>query len=150
MRQTIQLYAAPLVRLAMAYVKNQADAEDIVQEVFVTRWRKPPVLKDGAQERAWLTRVTINRCKDHLRACRRRQTVPLTDDLSALPSEDSDLLHALWALDIKYRLPLYLFYFDDYTIAEIAALLRAKPSTVGTWLQRGRELLKNELGDDPV
>jgi DNA-directed RNA polymerase specialized sigma24 family protein len=63
-----------------------------------------------------------------------------------LPREESDLLQYVFALDVKYRMPIHLHYFEGYSIAEIAAILRTNPSTIGTRLARGRKILKLKMG----
>ena len=73
---------------------------------------------------------------------------PLPEDLSYLPKEEYDVMTAMLKLDAKYRLPLHLFYYEGYSIAEIGKILKCRPSTVGSWLARGREKIKNELGED--
>lgn len=60
--------------------------------------------------------------------------------------EPSELTEALLALPEKYRITLYLYYWEGYPAREVAALLGCRESTVRTRLQRGREMLKNDLG----
>lgn len=72
----------------------------------------------------------------------------MTEDISYLPAEESVLLQAVLALEEKYRLPIHLHYYEGYSLEEIAALLRVRPGTVGSWLSRGREKLKQALKED--
>lgn len=85
-----------------------------------------------------------------LRSWWRRQRVGL-DELPepAVPMRDeepSELTESLLALPEKYRITLYLYYWEGYPAREVAALLGCRESTVRTRLQRGREMLKNDLG----
>lgn len=146
-RNAVSAYSTGLVRLAFTYTKNVQDAEDIVQDVFFTYLEKAPSFVDDAHEKAWLIRVTANKCKDALRK-RKNAPMPLNEEILSLPPEEHTLLSAVLELEDKYRLPLHLHYYEGYSIAEIARILRANPATVGSWLQRGRALLKNRLGGE--
>jgi len=137
-QNAVRAYALGLVRLAFAYFKNVPDAEDIVQDVFLAYMLKAPKFDSGEHEKAWLIRVTANKCKDYLKSVWRRKRAPM-------PEEHAALLQAVMALDEKYRLPVYLHYFDDLSIKDIAKLLKANASTVGTRLERGRKALKDSL-----
>ena len=154
-------YSDSLARLAFTYVKSVDDAEDIVQDVFLSYLKTAPVFESSDHERAWLIRATINRAKDVLKSAwmKKRSDLPEGDlddaiadgwppraeSLSYMPAEESRVLDAVLALDEKYRTPLHLHYYGGYTIAEIAELIGEKPATVGTRLARGRELLKKAL-----
>ena len=144
LQQAVRTHSTSLVRLAFTYTKNVQDAEDIVQEVFFTYLGKAPTFLDAAHEKAWLIRVTANKCRDALRK-RRNAPLPLSEDIVSLPVEERTLLCAVLALEDKYRLPLHLHYYEGYSIAEIARILQANPATVGSWLQRGRAHLKQQL-----
>ena len=143
----MECYGPALQRLAYVYLKNIHDAEDAVQDVFLAYLRSSAVFSTEEQRRAWLMTVTANRCRSLLRSPR-RQTEPLSEELACLPAEESDLLRAVLALEEKYRLPIHLFYYEGYTIAEIAALLHRSAATVGSQLARGREKLKKMLEED--
>lgn len=144
-KHAVKTHSTSLVRLAFTYTRNVQDAEDIVQEVFFTYLEKAPAFVDEAHEKAWLIRVTVNKCKDALRK-RKNAPLPLNEDILSLPPEEHTLLSAVLELEDKYKLPLHLHYYEGYSIAEIARILQANPATVGSWLQRGRALLKNQLG----
>ena len=144
-KHAVKTHSTSLVRLAFTYTRNVQDAEDIVQEVFFTYLEKAPAFVDEAHEKAWLIRVTANKCKDALRR-RKNAPLPLNEDILSLPPEEHTLLSAVLELEDKYKLPLHLHYYEGYSIAEIARILQANPATVGSWLQRGRALLKNQLG----
>ena len=146
-KDAVKTHSANLVRLAFTYTKNVQDAEDIVQDVFFTYLEKAPVFMDEAHEKAWLIRVTANKCKDALRKSK-NAPLPLNEDILSLPPEEHALLTAVLELEDKYRLPLHLHYYEGYSIAEIARILHASPGTVGSWLQRGRALLKKQLGGE--
>lgn len=143
----MERYGPALQRLAYVYLKNIHDAEDAVQDVFLAYLRSTAVFSAEEQRRAWLMTVTANRCRSLLRSPR-RQTEPLSEELACLPAEESDLLRAVLALEEKYRLPIHLYYYEGYSIAEIAALLHRSAATVGSQLARGREKLKKMLEEE--
>lgn len=146
MAWVVHTYSPLLLRTAFLYLKNTADAEDAVQDVFVAYWERQPAFSNEAARKAWLFKAVCNRCKDRLRSGWFRHRAQLTEDLSYLPKEQSDLMDALLSLEEKYRIPLHLHYYEGYTIREIAAILRLPPNTVGSRLYRGRALLKQNLG----
>jgi RNA polymerase sigma-70 factor (ECF subfamily) len=145
-RRALDRYSQSLIKIAFAYLKNTADAEEVAQDVFLTYLQKRPVFENGEHEKAWLIRTTINKSKNMLKAGWFRSRNPVPEDLSYLPKEESDVLQAVLALDKKYRIPIHLHYYEGYTIQEIATILEANPATVGTWLARGRALLKEKIG----
>ena len=143
----IKEYGRKVQSLAFVYLKNRCDAEDIAQEVFLTYYRSAPRFLNSHLERAWLMKVTVNKCKSLLRA-KYRDELPLTEDISYLTSEESMVLEAVLSLDEKYRLPIHLHYYEGYSLEEIAKILHVRPGTVGSWLTRGREKLKQTLKED--
>ncbi len=154
-------YSDSLARLAFTYVKSVEEAEDIVQDVFLSYLRTQPSFETPDHEKAWLIRSTINRAKDVLKSAWMKKRADLPDgniddaiadgwppraeSLSYMPLDETNVLDAVLALDEKYRTPLHLHYYGGYTIAEIAGFLGEKPATIGTRLMRGRELLKKSL-----
>lgn len=138
-------HSADLVRFAYSFLLNRADAQDAVQDAFESYWKHAPEFTEETQEKAWLMRVTANRCKSMLRSSWFRTRAPLSEDLPA-GEEERSVLMALGRLPAKYRTAVHLHYYHGYSIKEIAALLNIPEGTVGTRLARGRELMKQELG----
>lgn len=141
----IHAYSRALLRIAFTYMRNTSDAEDIVQDVFLSLCANPQTFDSPEHEKAWLIRCTINRCKNQLTSCSFKKTQPLDENLSVLPEEESAVLIAMMRLPAKYRTVLHLHYYEDYSIQEIAKLLEKKPATIGTWLARGRDKLRDTL-----
>lgn len=139
-------YSTSIIRLAFTYVKNISDAENIAQETFLAYVMTKLIFETNEHEKAWLIRVAINKSKNHLKASWFRRNKPLTDDLSYLPKEESEVLEKVLALDRKYRLPIHLYYYEGYSIKEIAHILQTKPTTIGTRISRGRKILQELLG----
>ncbi|AZN38783.1 RNA polymerase sigma factor [Paenibacillus albus] len=145
-RRALDEHSQSLIKVAFAYLKNTADAEEVAQDVFLTYLQKRPVFQNREHEKAWLIRTTINKSKNMLKTGWFRSRNPVPEDLSYLPKEESEVLQTVLALDKKYRIPIHLHYYEGYSIQEIAVILQAKPATVGTWLARGRQLLKEKIG----
>lgn len=142
-------YGLRVQSLAFVYLKNRFDAEDAAQDVFLAYFQKAPKFLSAQKEKAWLMQVTVNRCKSILRA-KYREELPLTEDISYLPPGESQVLQAVLNLEEKYRLPIHLHYYEGYSLEEIASLLHVRPGTVGSWLSRGREKLKEALKEEIV
>ena len=134
-----------IYRMALVILKNTADAEDAVSEVFLRYLRRPQHFRDQDHEKAWFLRVTINYCRDQLR--KRKYPVEDIEMLPDQPLEDKDryVLQEVMALPDKYREVIYLHYYEGYSAKEIAQMLESKQSTVLTQLERGRRLLKDML-----
>lgn len=145
-QNTVSKYSHSIIRIAFNYVKNTSVAEDISQDVFLTYMQKLPRFESDEHEKAWFIRITINKSKNYFKAGWFRNRNALPDNLSYLPKEESEILNAVLESDERYRLPIHLFYYEGYSIQEIADILKAKPATVGTWLARGRVLLKGKIG----
>lgn len=141
----LDTYSAMIIKLAFTYVKNTADAEDIAQEVFVSLIKRNEAFDSTEHEKAWLLRVTINKAKNHLKSGWVKHTAELDESLSYTDKEDSDVLSYVMALPEKYRTTIHLFYYEGYSIIEIAQILGKSTGTVGTWLSRGRSMLKSEM-----
>ena len=139
-----------LLRIAMTRLPSSADAEDVVQEVFLKLLTARPQFRDPEHEKAWLIRATLHRACDMARAAARRD-LPL-EDAELLPGgelpEPSPILSAVQALPAKYSAVIHLYYYEDYSIKEISKLLQIPVPTVGTRLSRGRERLRQLLKED--
>ena len=137
-------YADAILRLSYTYLKNTQDAQDICQTVFVRLLTEQREFESPAHEKAWLLRVTVNKCKNLYRA-KRRTEVPLTEAIPAPEAAEPSVLDEVRALPAPYRSTLYLHYFEGYTAAEIGRILGAKRNTVLSWLARGRQALRERM-----
>lgn len=134
-------------RLARSSLSCTADAEDAAQETMLRLWNTDTLFQGDDHLRHWLVRVCINVCRDHARSAWRRRVVSLEECRE--PEFSDPACQNLWdevsALPAKYRLPLYLYYYEGYSVAEVGELLGLKVSTVQTRLARAREKLKTQL-----
>ncbi len=141
-------YGDTVYRLAFAYTRNRADADDVFQEVFLRYFRRAPAFETEEHRKAWLLRVTINRAKSCL-SCRVLHGPPQAEGAVLFSAPASMELHeALSKLAPKYRTVIHLFYYEGYTAEEIGALLHRKPATVRTQLTRARRRLASLLQDE--
>ena len=145
-----EAHGGAVYRLALVYLGRPADAEDVTQEAFCRLLDRSPAFADGAHEKRWLLQVTANLCRDQLKSSWRRQTAALAEELPAEGPEEAGVWEAVLALPETYRGPIHLHYYEGYSVAEVAALLRLSPSAVKMRLKRGRELLKLELGEEEL
>ena len=145
LEEAYDAYGAAVYRLAMLYLGRHADAEDITQEVFLRLLSRAPAFADGDHEKRWLLRVTANLCRDQLRGFWRRRVTELEDTIPAAPPEEREALAAVMALPEQYKLPIHLYYYAGYSVAEIAEILKLGQSAVKMRLKRGRELLRREM-----
>ena len=151
LEQVIRQYAPSVYRLAYARTGSRCDAEDVMQEVFLRLVKAAPVFREEEHRKAWLLRVTVNCANDLFRSLRSRRTEPLAERLSAPPApEPGGVLEQVLSLPFKYRVPIHLFYYEDMSVAEIAAATGRSESAVKQQLSRGRTMLREALkGDTP-
>ena len=141
-------YRDDVYRLAVSYTHSVQDAEDICQTVFL-KLMEQDELTPG-KEKAWLMQVTVNQCRSLLRCVWRKRTEPFEEDSlrEKIWIEQSEL-HDIWEcirkLKPKYRVVVYLFYYEGYVIKEIADILHISNTAVTTRLSRARQILVEEL-----
>lgn len=148
LRRMVETYSPMLLRAALTRAPTPADAEDAVQDVFLRVLAKRPCFRDREHEKAWLLRATLNRASDIRR--RRRDDAPL-DELVNAARETPDygpLLSAVRSLPEAYSAVIHLYYYEGYSIKEIASALALPVPTVGTRLARGRERLRDLLKEE--
>lgn len=146
--EVVHKYHKNILILAFTYTKNVQDAEDIAQDVFLELWKRQPDFESEEHRKAWLLRVTVNKSKNLMKSFWKRNRGDFVTESGAMAETDLDLIQAVISLDKKYRLPIHLFYYEGYSIREIAELLHEKETTIGTRLERGRKKLKEMLGGD--
>lgn len=143
----VQEYADMILRISYSYLKQTCDAEDICQTVFLKILTKDIRFDTPEHEKAYIIRATVNACKDHLKSGFFRKTVPLeaAETMAAPQLPDLPILEALQALPEKYRVPIYLYYYEDYSAREIGKILGKSEGNITTCLSRGRKKLRDCL-----
>lgn len=155
-------YGDDVKRFVYTYVKNQADTDDITQETFITVYKKLHTFQHKSSLRTWIFSIAVNKSKDYLRSFHTRhdnlfQKIKSyitessdneTPEKQVLTqSESSELMDYIMKLPIKYREVLILYYFNDFTIKEIAHSLNQKESSIKTRLNRSRSKLAQVIED---
>lgn len=144
--QYYEKYKNTVYSVIFNYVQNTEDTADLLQEVFIKLYAAENDFEDGEHMKAWLIRVSANLCKNHLRNVKIRKIVPLDEDVPFFDKEeDNELIKIVFTLPEKYRIPIHLFYYESYSIKEIADILDMPESTVKVRLKRGREKLSKIL-----
>lgn len=136
-------YRDDVYRLAVNYTRCPQEAEDVCQTVFLKLMEQDGLMQ--GREKAWLMQVTANECRDLLRSGWWKRTVPLEQAVGFSRTESDETLCMLQKLPPKYRVVLYLHYYEQYTTGEISQLLKIPAGTVSTRLHRAREQLKQML-----
>ncbi len=138
-------YKDTVFRIALSYLGNTYDADDIVQDVFMKLFITNKHFASDDHARYWLIRVTINTCKNLLKSSWKTKNIALDDNTVTTvfeQKEQEDLYQAVMGLPEKYRTVLYLYYYEDFSVKEIAGMLKIKVSAVTTRLSRARDQLK--------
>lgn len=149
MEEIYEKYSDTVFRTAFACVKHVAEAEDITSEVFVKYFTCSKRFEDEQHEKAWLIRVTINKCKDLFRSFGFKNRVSMEEyQPYCVIQDESDVLEAVMKLPKKYRIPIHLFYFEGYTTEEIGRITKTNSQTIRTRLSRARNMLKKSLGKE--
>lgn len=150
-QKLIEEYKNHLYVAAFSVCKNAEDAEDVIQDTFVQYYTTKKEFDNEQHIRAWLIRVAINKAKNVNRTFWRMNKVSLEDYMETLTfetPESKDLFETVMKLPEKYRIVIHLFYYEDYTINEIAKILNLSLSNVKVRLSRGRAMLKEVLKEE--
>ncbi len=148
--ESFHQFSDMVYRIALNSVRSIAVAEDITQEVFLKLIEKQVSFESIQHEKAWLIRVTMNFCKNYLKSGWFRKITELTEDIPYTNGieyslEQKELFKNLMKLKDMERTIVYLYYYEEYTLAEIARILEMNSNTVATKLRRAKEKLKNHL-----
>lgn len=148
--QLVEMYASMIYRIAYTRMQNVTDAEDITQEVLLKYLKAGKTFRDEEHRKMWLIRVTVNTIKSSLTSAWRRHTVAL-DDVTEPSYQQPDLpvlKEKVEKLPERYRLPMYLYYYEELSVKEIAHMIKSTEGTVKSLLSRGRKMLRDELKED--
>lgn len=147
----MNMYKNNVYAAAFSICKNASDAEDVVQDTFLQYYMTHKNFDNEQHIRAWLLRVAINKAKNIQSSFWRRNGMPLDDFIETLSFETPEtkgLFEEVMKLPEKYRVVVHLFYYEDYSIKEIAKILRTTESNIKVRLSRGRVKLKDALKED--
>ena len=144
----IEKYKNNIYAVAFNICKNKHDAEDVVQDTFIEYLSQKKDFQSEQHIRAWIIRVAINKAKNKNNLFFRRNSLPLEDYINTLTfesDETQELFETVMKLPKKYRIVIHLFYYEDYSVQEIANILKITQSNVKVRLSRGRLLLRKTL-----
>lgn len=143
-RQAVEDHRDVVFRIALTYLRDRADADDVAQDVFLKLLKSDAQFESWEHLRRWLIRVTINECKSLFRKPWRRveDIENLADSLSTAQEETKAVLSDVMRLPERFRVPIMLYYYLGFSTSEIAELLHVPAATVRTRLARGRSKLK--------
>lgn len=151
-------YGDRLTKLAYSYLQDWGKAQEVMQDVFLTCYQQYDTYEEIQSYKAWMYRITINRCKDVLRSAWARRVVvnsslfqflrskePSPETASMQKDADIQLAEKVMELPVKYREIIHLHYYEELTVKEISLLLKTNENTVKTRLKRGRGLLEESM-----
>ena len=141
-----EMYKNTVFSVIYSYTESADDAAELSQDTFIRLYTYDGSFDSDEHMKAWLIRVAINICNNHFRSRKHISASPVPEDL---PSEEQhkidELINVVMKLPEKYRLPIHLFYYEEYSVTEIAEILDLNEATVKTRLKRGRDKLKKVL-----
>jgi len=147
----VETYERDVLHLCCVYLRDVTMAEDAVQETFLKAYRALHTFKGESSEKTWLYRIAINVCID-MRRSRWYRFIDQRVDMDQLRipvngiSEVSiALMQEILSLPARYREVVFLFYYEDMKLAEIAQLLKISASTVSDRLRKARAMLRKAL-----
>lgn len=143
------LYKDDILRLALSYTKRINDAEDIMQNVFVKLYKNMDNINEDKVKK-WCVKVTVNECRDFFKSFWIKNIFIKDEILSNMCSDEKvvNLKDELFNLPTKYRIVIYLFYYEGYKINEITDILNVNSSTIQSRLTRGKQKLKEFLREE--
>lgn len=148
LEEALNKYGQSVFTAAFNICGSREDAADVLQDTMLRYFTRDNEFRDEEHLKAWLLRVAINRARDVRSSFWRRNKVSLEDHTAELTFDEpgtSELFEAVMALPERYRVPIHLFYYEDYSVREIARIMHSSEGSVKSRLSRGRKILKKEL-----
>lgn len=147
--RAVDQYSDMIYRIAMSYTKNETQAQDVFQETFLRLVKYRDTIESEEHLKAWLIRVAVNCSKTEVTSTWNKTTEGIDPEKVTEPvfeqEEQSFLYEQILQLPEKQKAPLFLYYYEGYSVKEIAVLLEEKENTIKSHLDRGRKKLKSVL-----
>ena len=153
----VEKYLKMVYQISFHYFGNREDAEDVAQDVFIKLYSSKQDLKNEEEIKAWLIRVTTNTCHSYFRNPFRKRKAEVDENelenIIGIGSSEQEIINrkviidAVMSLPEHYRIIVYLFYYEEYSIGQISNVLGIKETTIQTRLSRAREKLRVALAD---
>jgi len=166
-------YGSKIYQLAIRYLKNKEDAEEVMQDVLYKVYRNVGTFRGDAALSSWIYRITFNAAMSRLRTAQYQRTQDEDRQMAAVDAEDNvnpsryeiadwsnladegvlrsqlrrRVLRAILALPVIYRAPVMLRDIQGLSTEEASAMLRVKDQTLKSRLHRGRLILRKQLAD---
>ena len=140
-------YIDMVYRVALNGCKNKYDADDVVQNTFIKLLKCK--FDNDEHVRNWLIRVAVNECNSLWNSSWRKKVTSLDereDEPAFTTPEKSELYDLVMKLPPKYRQVVYLYYYEEFSVKEVAEMVKISETAVQTRLQRARKKLKDQLG----
>jgi RNA polymerase sigma-70 factor (ECF subfamily) len=134
---------------------NVEDARDCFQNVFLKLYVSSVTFETEEHVKAWLLKVAVHQCQDMVKQFWKKKVTLSSDNsdidiglgtVSVTQEQDSEVLTQVLLLPVKYRQVIYMYYYEEYDVQEVAKILGLREATVKSQLRRGREYLKRKLG----
>ncbi len=154
LEQTINEYSNILYKICFLILKNENDVKDVLQETFIKYYTKSPVFKSEDHKKAWLIKVSQNRCKEFLRFHKRHAAVPLDEVeqsvsvTDGMDTEEIDALSFVWNLNYKLKSVVILYYIEGYSVKEVSQILDISESAVKKRLERARKEIRESVKEE--
>ena len=148
LEKVIVQYSSMLYKICFLILKNEQDTKDVLQETFLTFYIKKPTFYNDEHRKAWLIKVSQNKCREFLRFHKKHANVSWEEMeethllTSGLRNDEADLLALIWNLDYKMKSVVILYYIEGYSVEEIAGILKISQAAVKKRMQRARQELK--------
>ena len=144
--KAVLVFSDLVYRLAFLYMRNDHDAKDCCQNVFIKLLNYKKQFNDNEHLKAWLIRVTKNECCNFFKSFWKKN-IQLTAEQIVIINEDDEnkVLEIILKLPVKYKDVLYLHYYEGYKVSEIAEILGLKDTNIKVRLKRGRDMLMKNL-----
>ena len=153
----VDKYLKMVYRISFHYFGNREDAEDVSQDVFLKLYYHNTKFESEEELKAWLIRVTTNTCHSYFRNPFRKRKTEIDEkeieNIVGSSSSEQEIINrkvvmdAVMSLPERYRIVVYLYYYEEYSICQISNTLNIKETTIQTRLSRAREKLKSVLKD---
>ena len=143
-------YKDTIYSIAFNYVHNKSDAEDITQDVFMKYLSSNEEFKEDENEKFWLIRVAINTSISLVKSKWRTKVSFDNEYIAQLKDDnivDNDVIHMrtiISSLKDKYKEIIILYYYENYSISDIAQILKISIPACKKRLERARELIRRE------
>ena len=146
----IHKYSDMLYKICFVILKNEHDTKDVLQDTFLIYYTKKPKFESEDHRKAWLIRVSQNKCREFLRFHKRHASLSLDkiDEseiiTNGMDDYEKELLSMIWNMSLKLKSVVILHYIEGYSVKETADILKISSSAAKKRLQRAREQLKTD------